>query len=52
MKLGAAGDKAAVGWRLEDVKVEKASAAYTYTRNGEKRRKVAAEKAAICCVRI
>jgi hypothetical protein len=39
MKLGAACAKAPVGWRLVDVKVEKASAAFTFT-------------LAICCVPI
>jgi hypothetical protein len=40
MKLGAARAKAPVGWRLVDVKVEKASAAFTFTLNRDKLRKV------------
>ena len=40
MKLGAARAKAAVGWRLVDVEVEKASAAFTFTLNRDKLRKV------------
>jgi hypothetical protein len=40
MKLGAARAKAPVGWRLVDVKVEKASAAFTVTLNRDKLRKV------------
>src|ERR1700749_4608516 len=38
--LGAARAKAPVGWRLVDVKVEKASAAFTFTLNRDKLRKV------------
>ena len=40
MKLGAARAKAPVGWRLVDVKVEKASAAFTFTLNRDKLRRV------------
>jgi hypothetical protein len=40
MKLGAARAKAPVGWRLVDVKVEKASAAFTFTLNRDKLRKI------------
>ena len=40
MKLGAACAKAPVGWRLVDVKVEKASAAFTFTLNRDKLRKI------------
>ena len=40
MKLGAARAKAAVGWRLVDVEVEKASAAFTFTLHRDKLRKV------------
>ena len=40
MKLGAARAKAPIGWRLVDVKVEKASAAFTFTLNRDKLRKV------------
>lgn len=40
MKLGAARAKAPVGWRLVGVKVEKASAAFTFTLNRDKLRKV------------
>ena len=40
MKLGAARAKAPVGWRLVDVKVEQASAAFTFTLNRDKLRKV------------
>jgi hypothetical protein len=40
MKLGAARAKAPVGWRLVDVKVEKTSAAFTFTFNRDKLRKI------------
>jgi len=40
MKLGAARAKAPIGWRLVDVKVEKASAAFTFTLNRDKLRKI------------
>lgn len=40
MKLGAARAKAPVGWRLVDIKVEKASAAFTFTLNRDKLRKI------------
>jgi hypothetical protein len=40
MKLGAARAKAPVGWRLVDVKVAKASAAFSFTLNRNKLRKI------------
>jgi len=40
MKLGAARAKARVGWRLVEVKLDKASAAFTFTLNRDKLRKV------------
>ena len=40
MKLGAARAKAPVGWRLVDVKVDKASAAFTFTLNRNKLRQI------------
>src|SRR5215472_9668590 len=40
MKLGAARAKTPLGWRLVDVKVDKDSAAFTYTLNRDKLRKI------------
>jgi len=40
IKLGAARAKAPVGWRLVDVKVDKASAVFSFTRKRHKRRKI------------
>ena len=40
MKLGAARAKAPVGWRLVDVKVDKASAGFTFALNRNKRRTI------------
>ena len=40
MKLGAARAKARVGWRLVEVKLDKASAAFTFTLNRDKLRKL------------
>jgi transposase len=40
MKLGAARAKTPVGWRLVDVKVDKDSAAFTYTLHRDKLRKI------------
>jgi hypothetical protein len=40
MKLGAARAKAPVGWRLVDLEVGKASAAFTYTLSRDKLREI------------
>jgi hypothetical protein len=40
MKLGAARTKAPVGWRVIDIKVDQASAGFTFVLNRSKLRKV------------